>query len=180
MRFTALFSLAVLGLAAAYPSEQSTLDVKPITDGFAGISSALNKFAQDLQGVTDASPAAATTSKLTGGAASILAAMKDATAKVNAMPAVTNLIEALSLPTAAKTLVDRSKEVIGQLKEKKAIIAKAGQIAETVKQLTAQKDAAQAFGDAVASKLPSAVQAIAKTQGKQAVDTIAEGIAAFA
>jgi len=179
MRVAALLSLAVFGLATALPREQATLDVKPITDGFAAISSALAKFSTDLQGVTDASPAAATTSKLTAGSAAILAAMNDSISKVKAMSPVTNLMEALNLPPAAKTLVEKSKEVIGLLKAKKDIIAKAGQKAETLKQLTAQKDAAQAFGDAVASKLPSAVQSIAKQQGKQAVDAIQDGISAF-
>jgi hypothetical protein len=179
MRVTALLSLAVFGLATAFPREQSTQDVKPITDGFASISAALTKFSGDLQGVTDASPVAATTSKLTAGSAAILKAMNDAIAKVKDMAPVTNLMEALNLPPAAKTLVEKSKEVIGLLKQKKDIIAKAGQKAETLKQLTAQKDAAQAFGDAVASKLPSAVQSIAKSQGKGAVDAIADGMSSF-
>jgi len=179
MRFSAFFSLAILGMATALPSQQDKLDVAPMTNGFKAISGALDSLTKDLQGVTESSSPEATTKKLVAGSDKIVAAMKDATAKIQAMPAVTNILEALPVSTAATNLVTKSKEVVNALISKKAIIAKAGQTQETVKQLTAQKAAAQAFGDAITAKLPSAVQSISKSQAQQAVDVIQGGITAF-
>jgi hypothetical protein len=179
MRVSAFFSLALLGIATALPSQQDRLDAAPITNGFKAVSGALEAFVKDLQGVTESSAVADTTKKLVSGSDKILASMKDATAKIQAMQPVTNILEALPIATAATNLVSKSKEVINALTSKKAIIAKAGQTQETVKQLTAQKAAAQAFGDAITAKLPSAVQSISKSQAQQAVDVIQSGITAF-
>jgi Hydrophobic surface binding protein A len=178
MRFGAILSLAVLGLASAFPTEQATLDAAPITNGFNAISAALDKFTADLAGVSITSDPKATTAKLKAGSASILAAMTEATKNVKAM-APAALADALALPNLASKLVTKSKDTVNALISKKAIIAAAGQTAEVVKELTEQKAAATAFGDAVASKLPSVVQSIAKQQGGQAAAVIQDGITAF-
>jgi len=178
MQFKALFTLGLIGFAAAAPKQQASSALKDLTDAINGIATALNAFDASVKTLTPTSDAKAATTDLTAKSAAILAAIKSGTENVKKSDKI-SLTEAIQLAPTSQALTKATQTAIEDLISKKDIIVKNKQGPLTLKQLQDQKPATATFIEELTKKLPSAVSGIAQSQAAAATAALQKGITEF-
>lgn len=90
-----------------------------------------------------------------------------------------SLTDALSLQQTATGLTDSANKTVTQLIAKKPVFDQLGVTAVVGQQLTAQKSAAGALGNAIVSKVPAIGQGLAQQSIGQITTTLDQAIAAY-
>ena len=157
MKFTLLTTL-LAGSAIAAPSLHKR-DLATIQQAIGTVQTALEGLGTAVDAVNAQDPASAT--GILGASTKAQDAIKTATTQIQGSEAL-SLTDALSLQQTATGLTTAANTTVQSLIAKKPVFDQLGVSSVVATQLTDQKTAAGALGDAVVSKIPAIGQSIAQ------------------
>ncbi|KAG6029118.1 hypothetical protein E4U41_000474 [Claviceps citrina] len=165
---------ATTALAASSSSRLAKRQVDVLKADIAAITTSVN----DLQTVVENTQGVEQADSLFAGAQAVVDAIDKATTDAGNSPTLSSLA-ALDLTRPIQDLGSAVQSAIQALIGKKQVIVGTGRGCETEAPLQAQRSAAQAFIDTIATKLPANLAPVADELAQPIVGALEQGIAAF-
>jgi osmotically-inducible protein OsmY len=172
MRVSVILSF-VLALSSSVLGQQVTKAA--ISDQFNKISASMSAFGSTLAAVQDTTGIRAATAASNH----LLATIQNATSTVAGLRGQLSLLDAAELAVPSESLANAAVKLVKDLEARANVINSVGVTDDVLSQLKAQLAATKAFINAVKTKVPDALAAVADEAAKTALDAVQGAIDYF-